>query len=224
MINPVYWQRGDNPSTAPANQPWIDPWTSNPGLSLVGGVATLAWSYNGAAGQPFSFCVLGKNDTVQNMQAVAAQLPYWFAQNISIHETNLSQFCDGISRTTNGPYCSGGANIGMPIYGFPGGYGAMQLDPPPSLHEVWNWKANFAAARSLLDAKANTAYSFWQRQYNQWSSYNIQRQAANLTTAAPAEQDPGYTPFDYSPYCALLRRKTLCRRSNRAAHIGLAML
>ena len=165
------------------------------GTNFVGGDATLNWTYDSVAQPAFSFLIRGANP---DKSAVAAKLvppasPYWFANNIAIHETRQSQFCDPVtSRTASSPYCQssnlndppGGGTIGpmsMPIYGFPAGYGVMQLDPPQNYSQIWNWQANVQRGiTNLSNLAGNTTdrlntqggYGYWNSQVRQWQRYN----------------------------------------------------
>ena len=52
-------------------------------------------------------------------------------------------------------------NQGFPIFGFPHGYGLMQLDNPRATDEqVWNWKENRAAGVVLLQQKRTDAEGY----------------------------------------------------------------
>jgi hypothetical protein len=45
-------------------------------------------------------------------------------------------------------------NQKLPLFGPPHGFGIMQLDnPPPTVRELWDWKANIAAGRALFILK-----------------------------------------------------------------------
>jgi hypothetical protein len=89
------------------------------------------------------------------LESALSRVPYWMAKNIAIHETNESQFCE--PGRAQAAYCSNSANVFLPIWGRPGGYGAMQYDPdpgPPSIDEVWNWRTNITSAGLLLASLA----------------------------------------------------------------------
>jgi hypothetical protein len=190
------------PALVPAGQVSPVPWQL-----FGGGQATVNWTYNGTAGSAFNFCVLGMNPDLAQVQPAAQAVPYWFAPNIGVHETNLSQFCDGTSRTNVGGYCNS-SNTGMPDYGPPGGYGIFQFDPPPSLNEIWNWTANVAYDQTFLYGKAgpvaNTndstvAYPFWIRQVNQWVAYNASQTAQGLPAVGPPPDQSYFVGQQYYP-------------------------
>jgi len=56
---------------------------------------------------------------------------------------------------------------GLPIFGPPSGYGLMQLDPPPSYSEIWDWKANVKAGKEHFDEDIEAArgYATYVRDY-----------------------------------------------------------
>jgi hypothetical protein len=198
------------PPVVAANQPFSVLWSAVGGL--VGGNAHIGWSYNGVQQPPYNFCILGQNPAQSAIQSAAAASPFWFTNNIAIHETNQSQFCDGTPQTAGAPYCaSGGADvIGWPIFGPPGGYGVMQLDPPPDPFSVWNWSLNVSDGISLLQSLAGSttstagsqAYPFWNRQIYQWNLENVALQQQGQPTFPPPEKaDPG--PY-FSPNCTFI--------------------
>jgi parallel beta-helix repeat protein len=56
---------------------------------------------------------------------------------------------------------------GLPIFGPPSGYGLMQLDPPPSYKEIWDWKADVKAGKEHFDEDIEAAkgYAAYVRNY-----------------------------------------------------------
>jgi len=44
-----------------------------------------------------------------------------------------------------------------PVYGYPSGYGIMQLDPVPSDDERWNWIANVNAGKAHFNGNVEAA-------------------------------------------------------------------
>ena len=197
----------------PARQTW------NAGFgSIVGGQAVLEWSYNGVAQQPFNFCILGTNPDPAIVGTVLAAVPYWMAPRIAVHETNTSNFCE-YGRLQSG-YCSNSANYGWPVWGPPGGYGIMQVDPPPSLDAIWNWRSAIAAGKNKLDLHAgpvqdlsdaagvglggeNRAYPFWIRQVKQWRIYNSAPRFGRQLPP-PDDQTESTCKFTLSPASAPL--------------------
>lgn len=63
-------------------------------------------------------------------------------------------------------------NQGFPIFGFPHGYGLMQLDNPRATDEqVWNWKENRTAGAALLAEKRLLAEGYPSRVRSRGGSY-----------------------------------------------------
>jgi hypothetical protein len=186
---------GPPPINVDASQPFQAPW----GSTFIGGDATINWYYNGFKQQPFSFVIRGQNPDQPVLASRLASSQYWFAPYISMHETRQAQFClQPGGRTAISAYCndqnplpdpppsgSGGAvtyisPVGMPIYGHPRGYGAMQLDyPVPTIQQIWNWQANVDQGKALIGLKAGsttdqsgTGYGYWNQQVFNWQRYN----------------------------------------------------
>jgi hypothetical protein len=141
----------------PANQIWT------PTFVLIrGGNAVLQWAYNGAAGSDFTFQICGQNPSataasiaLQAGRPITSQndgRPYWFAPRIVNHESGMTQF-DG---------------SGQPMFGQPAGYGMTQLDPVPSVDDIWDWTANVRDGLARMDSAAEIGYGFWRRQVAQW--------------------------------------------------------
>jgi hypothetical protein len=117
----------------------------------------------------FTFNILGQNPdttTVENaLNAVTVNgKPVWWARSVAIHETAESQFwrpvvddsTDGCAKNYPGSAASTNntpAQVGMPTYGYPGGYGMMAVDPPLTDQGIWNWQQN------ILDWQSNTQAS-----------------------------------------------------------------
>jgi hypothetical protein len=190
-----------SPQQLAANQGWSPTFPS-----IFGGQASIQWTHNGVAQTPFDFCILAQNPDWTT--ATSAFNKYWFSPNIAIHETNMSQFCDGAARTAAAPFCSGGANPGLPIWGKPGGYGMMQLDPPPSIDAIWNWRTAVSAGIQRLDDLAGPprytdesdgrAYPFWVRQVRQWKAFNSLH-PSNQVAAPSDQQESANCRFTLSP-------------------------
>jgi len=221
LIPWAYWN-GLPAASQPTPQSASDTWTAGWSTPVGGGNASIQWDYNGAPQQPFNFCILANNPDESAVTAVLAPsnpaywYQYWFANYISIHETNQSQFCDtgDPSRTNGADYCRNGGTSGesgpypgRPIWGFPFGYGAMQVDPPPTSYTLWNWYQNLLDGIAQLQAKAgqpsdvaaqgaqnSTAYAFWNGQVQQWNDENLALQAQTPpqpTFPTPESVDPG---------------------------------
>jgi hypothetical protein len=72
---------------------------------------------------------------------------------------------------------------GTPNWGLPQGYGIMQVDPPPSQQEVWDWTANIAGGKYLLLTKENAATTAWNNAldgFNNWNSTHLGNQVLSL--------------------------------------------
>jgi hypothetical protein len=150
--------------------------------------------------------IRGQNPDFTTALSALTASPFWFAPNIAIYESNLSQFCDVGNRTGN-QYCLSSANLFLPIFGPPGGYGMMQLDPPPSWDDIWNWRTNIADGNNLLqtlagpqaDAGGGQAYPFWIRQVRQWQANNLIRRDNNQPLVpAPDPQQESVCTFTVS--------------------------
>lgn len=65
---------------------------------------------------------------------------------------------------------------GNPIYGYPNGFGLMQIDTPPATEvQLWNWRENIEAGKQLLDEKysiANHIYLSIKKKYSNAQNYN----------------------------------------------------
>ncbi len=182
------------------------------GVFLLYDSASVLWTYNGTAQKPFEFCVRATNPQLGDVEGDFAGVPYWFARNIAIHETSMSQFCP--PRSGANEYCSKPATSGMPIFGTPGGYGMMQLDPPPpqtpgQSESIWNWHTNIVEGKNRL-SNFTGAYPFWIRQYDQWVAYNARAKPSDRVE--PAEKhDPDRAQSGsrfYTPKCNFVTSRT----------------
>jgi hypothetical protein len=181
---------------ATATKSWTVDWSTVQPSGFVGGDAQFNWSYRGVPQPAFNFCILGKNpnlDDSWNALQSAATSGYWFIPFIGIEETALNQYCEP-GKTEGEPYCRGGANSGLPIWGTPAGYGIMQRDPPTSTDMIWNWRSAITESLKEIAEKAGPmvytgnirepasnlqAYPFWIRQVRQWQTYNANAPANN---------------------------------------------
>ena len=172
-----------------AGSPWYVPTPR-----VLGGKATISWYFNNVAQTPFQFCIAGYNPVPgPQLNAALDGGAYWFRRLVANHETNASQFCEPGRMQKS--WCSGGY-WGQPVWGYPRGYGMLQLDPPQGLgvslllndddayEVIWNWAANltqwdrvadqkagpFSATPDPQDARANP---HWWRQLDQYFQYNV---------------------------------------------------
>ncbi len=78
---------------------------------------------------------------------------------ILINESEKSQFVNSTKawpyNQKNTPYYG----TGWPKYGFPNGYGLMQIDngPAPTEYQLWNWKANVDEGEVIFNKKKKNA-------------------------------------------------------------------
>jgi hypothetical protein len=194
------------PQTSDASQQVKIDWCG--GGFLAGGQATVTATWQSQT-FTYSFCVLGTNpdqSTVNSLLSPQTGQPaFWFENNVAIHETKQSQFCDNTSRTAGGDYCkfTNSYGAGMPIWGYPNGYGLLQTDPPPTMNSIWSWQAGIAAWEALTQQKAgplvynpqsydpHLEYPFWLKQANDWAQYNLDNPGGavaapeNVTTFGP---------------------------------------
>lgn len=190
------------------------PWTVQPGR-LLGGNGTINWYYNGVAQAPFSFCIQAYNPSYADFYSALGSGKYWFAPLVSNHETNGSQVCEPSRMQAS--WCGGGY-WGQPVWGYPQGYGAMQIDPPQgkdsillensdAYEAIWNWRSNLAQWQRLVDVfKAGSpadpgfglstsgmaGYPFWNRQVRQWNDWNSQN-PASIVGPVPDTMEAGCT-------------------------------
>jgi hypothetical protein len=110
---------------------------------VLGGNATIYWTYNNVPQPPFPFSIVGTNPTVAQAQAYLTSNPdtyTWFIQQLvrSEHATqSYTQF--------NGS--------GAPDFGSPGGYGMMQVDTGAGnaiASDMWNWQQNVVDGKATL--------------------------------------------------------------------------
>jgi hypothetical protein len=216
----VGWPVGP-PTTYPTGQ--VVTWSGTPPFGNQG---TISWILDGNQQQNFTFSVLGQNADYQTGGVLSALTavtvngtPEWFAPNAAIHETDALEFWKpGVADSTGwcwarndggpnlaGPPVNSPQQVGMPMYGFPGGYGMMQVDPPVQASDIWNWQQNISDWQTNLQTMAGpeayttltdqSAYPFWIRQVQQWQEYN-----ANL----PGDQQvlwPGDPGPNFSANC-----------------------
>jgi hypothetical protein len=196
-----------SPVQFPANQTWFVPFPMF-GLNVFGGRSEIDWSYDGQRQTPFVFKICGQNPSPSVLGTYfsgaqsSAGNTYWFANNISIHETVEQQFYVGDTKS-NCSLSTDSAkpgNSGLPLCGYPAGYGLMQLDPSTS-SQAWNWQQNIVGGLNLLDAKATnggngSGYIFWSRQVAQWQQYNAMPQNSGNPIPPPSDDvfpDPSDT-------------------------------
>ena len=87
---------------------------------------------------------------VRGTNPAAAQVAAWLAGKPG---------ADGFDRViAQESRCRHFTDAGLPVVSFDGGIGLCQLtDPPPTLAEAWDWRANLAAGLALFAAKRAAA-------------------------------------------------------------------
>jgi len=97
-------------------------------------------------GETQGLMIVGTNPSHQQVNAALGGFP---ATNIACWESNhkLAQF----------------NSQGLPLFGAPHGYGIMQLDPPPSAEDVWNWSQNVSDGLGVLATKLADAKGYPKR-------------------------------------------------------------
>jgi len=152
------------------NLPNANKWNIDFGETFCGGKAVINFfdESNNQIGQ-FIFHIRGKNPTRATVYDYITQhsydSEYWFFRRIAIHESNsendtgyLHQFGVG---TTYGTNLNGHGLPGLPIIGYPQGFGIMQIDnfllngveTLASKDEVWNWQRNIDRGYFVLNLK-----------------------------------------------------------------------
>jgi hypothetical protein len=89
--------------------------------------------------------LLGKNQN--NMDSVYSYLNSNEVKAIMIKESKTKQFETGSTRYPK-------FEAGWPVYGYPNGYGIMQIDNRPAAVEeqLWNWKSNIDGGKSKFES------------------------------------------------------------------------
>ena len=103
------------------------------------------------------FSILGQNPTPNNVRN-GIEIPY---QVILYHESlpRWAQFNTRNRNDYNG--------IGMPVYGFPNGYGIAQIDRPvASPQQLWNWNSNRERGLEIFQEKEAQARTYLNRLSN----------------------------------------------------------
>ena len=109
------------------------------------------------------FYIRGENPSKQEILNYLEQMGYneWYLPKMIMHESKMNQFNSGTDFKPDG-------FVGCPNWGYPNGYGLMQLDNfgenkdgtkiYATIHELWNWKSNIdRGVKFLREDKANWA-------------------------------------------------------------------
>jgi hypothetical protein len=146
------------PTVYPEGSPAGSPWSIT---ASTGGTVTVLWALNGASQNSFSFNVNGANanPTHSALLGSLGNSP-WYLPFVPGAESSYRQFDSN----------------GIPFWGFPDGYGVMQIDSASGvtlrLNLLYNWQDNADEGRSELQAKAQLASNWWDSQKQQWQAYN----------------------------------------------------
>jgi hypothetical protein len=130
-------------------------WKPDFGNTIMGGILQIAVvvTINGKKYEDnVSVEIRGENPDKAALKAELRELKY---QVLTYKESTWRQFY-----TT-------GVDKGLPIFGPPCGYGLMQLDPPPSYREIWDWRANVRGGIEHFNAdyKAATGLAAYVKNY-----------------------------------------------------------
>ena len=147
---------------------------------VAGGNATMAYVYGSYTGT-FKFQVLGTNPTPDMVRSRLGADP-WFLQQLVNHESGYLQFNEKGTR-------------GTPNFGPPNGFGIMQLDPPDSSFQIWDWTQNVDAGKLRL----NNFYldDFWAHQVTAWSDFNDAH--PSVAVMPPTDEPEGPCVFSMNP-------------------------
>jgi hypothetical protein len=124
----------------------INTWTDGSNV-FIGGYVWVKVTAKDQNGNILAFDTLSVNKILGNNPSDANIIYNYAGSNeikaILIHEGKTKQFADDAS---NWPQLE----PGWPLYGYPNGYGLMQLDnnPAPTENQLWNWKANLDVGKN----------------------------------------------------------------------------
>lgn len=158
------------PTTLPATQAWTIPFTNG----VIGGNATLTYTYNGTTNS-FTFCINGTNPSTAVVRGLLGNSP-WYLIRIAERESGLEQFADG----------------GTPLWGTPAGFGIMQIDTsgqgiPPLQTNLFSWTANIANGKVKVNNDQSVGLSWWNSQVMQYQAWL----ASNPSSPPPADTPEG---------------------------------
>jgi chitodextrinase len=150
--------------TVPVAQAWKT-YESAPGF--FGGNCVITFRLKGPSGyfgpaETFSFKIRGKNPKDADAKAYIQQnqgSAYRFLWAIAQHDSRL------VSRVYN-QFNTSGDNVEQPNWGFPDGWGIGQIDKSAeessaTTSQVYDWHANIAEAKIVLQAKASAQQVFF---------------------------------------------------------------
>lgn len=167
------------PNTAvAASTAFTIPWNN----TYIGGQSTLTYTYLTPTQQTFKFCINGMNPAVSTVMSALGTSP-WYIDDIAYIESGHT-------------YAQFRAN-GNPVFGAPHGFGIMQLDPPRSQGDLFEWTQNVTDGIAKVDNAASYGLGFWNRQVAQYTAW---AQAHNNLPVPPGNDSEGTTcVFSYTP-------------------------
>jgi hypothetical protein len=126
---------------------------------FFGGKITVELRDDEAERCDFVFYIRGKNPSETAVEEYIGESP-WYAINIAKHESNKNQqgryYCQFNNPETWEP-SKDSLTGACPNFGSPDGWGLMQVDPPQSDDELWNWKLNVDEGKSRMSVHAAIA-------------------------------------------------------------------
>jgi hypothetical protein len=168
---PNLWSCGDSTTLIASSA-----WDIGADVGACGGAATITAVYAGYPTQSLSFSIMGTNPTQAAINSFVGSSP-WFLHRIIQLESGYQQFTAS----------------GAPKFGPPNGFGLMQVDPPASTYQIWDWTQNATAGLAILNAFSATTY--WNTQLANWASFNSSYPAAAI--GPPSDTSEGPCVFSY---------------------------
>lgn len=164
-------------TTLPATQPWNIPFNNG----VLGGDATITYTYNGTT-NPFTFCINGTNASTQAVKTLLGNSP-WYLIQLAEGESSLQQF----------------AVSGNPTFGTPAGFGIMQIDTSsqgkaPLQANLFSWTSNVANGKIAVNNNRSQGQAWWNSQVMQYEAWL----ASNATSPEPLDMDEGQCTFSYN--------------------------
>ena len=180
---------GSGPRVLAANVPWN---IANEGPNLIcGGNVIISYTY-GAYSRQFSFNIWGQNPALGTVKALLNSYAWqnmpapWFLFQLVNHESQFHQFNAGNVRTS------------QPNWGPPQGFGIMQLDPPDTVFQIFDWTQNVPEGERRLDQiYGPPSAPAWNQQLQLWAAWNEQYPQATYPPPPPISQ--GTCTFQYPP-------------------------
>ena len=145
--------------------------TSELAGDILGGKATVLLNYYQIGQKSFVFYIRGQNPSISTVWSdPAVWLGPWFMKALIRHES--STYCGNEALQFNnvgtlGPgwgdykHCPNRSSDGK-------GWGLMQLTPPDSRRQLWDWKENLWKGADLLQQKNSESTSVWNTSLQSW--------------------------------------------------------